>query len=59
MKMIYIGDGSFLHGVPARDLTEAEVERFGAEFLLASGLYKTDEPAIPNVKKPAVRDEEA
>lgn len=34
----YIGHG-FLPGVPARDLTDAEVEQFGRESLIASGLY--------------------
>lgn len=39
MTLTYIGDG-FLPGVPARNLTEAEVETFGgAPALLASGLY--------------------
>ena len=37
----YIGDGDFLQGVPARDLNDAEVARFGGErALLASGLYQ-------------------
>lgn len=36
--MKYIGK-SFLPDVPARDLTDKEVEKFGRDFLLASGLY--------------------
>jgi hypothetical protein len=36
--MKYNGQG-FLHGVPARDLTEAEAKHYGIERLLASGLY--------------------
>jgi len=39
--LIYIGAGKFLPGVPARDLTEAEVSLFGGkEALLKSGLYR-------------------
>lgn len=34
----YIGNGS-LAGIPARDLTDDEVEQFGEEFLLSTGLY--------------------
>lgn len=38
--LIYIGKGSFIDSVPARDLTVEEVERCGgAETLIASGLY--------------------
>ena len=37
----YIGDGSALviDQVPARDLTDEEVEQFGEEKLINSGLY--------------------
>lgn len=38
--MKYVGQGSFLPGVPARDLTAGEVKKFGEEELLASGLYE-------------------
>jgi len=34
----YIGNGS-LTGIPARDLTDEEVARFGRKRLLDSGLY--------------------
>jgi len=37
--MKYVGRG-FIPGVPARDLTEEEVERFGAKMLEDSGLYE-------------------
>jgi hypothetical protein len=37
--MKYIGNGNFLPDVPARDLTPAEVKKYGKEKLLASGLY--------------------
>ena len=39
MGMNYIGDGSFIPNIPARDLTAAEVEEFGADYLLETGLY--------------------
>ena len=38
--MRYIGEGRFRPGIPARDLTEAEVKQFGRKFLLETGLYK-------------------
>ena len=37
--MKYIGDGNFLPDIPARDLTEDEVKKFGKKRLLDSGLY--------------------
>jgi hypothetical protein len=44
----YIGQGSFLHGVPARDLSEAEAAQYGGEQkLIASGLYAKAEPGEP------------
>ena len=30
MGMRYIGAGAYIHGVPARDLTDVEAETFGA-----------------------------
>jgi hypothetical protein len=36
--MKYLGKG-FIPGVPARDLTIAEVKLYGRDRLLASGLY--------------------
>lgn len=39
--LIYIGKGSYRHGIPARDLTDEEVKQFGGEkALLATGLYE-------------------
>jgi len=39
--MKYIGQGAFRPGIPARDLTAAEVQAHGgAEFLAATGLYE-------------------
>ena len=37
--LIYIGDGSALPDVPARNLTDEEVQKFGEDTLLASKLY--------------------
>jgi len=37
--MKYTGNGSFLAGVPARDLSVAEVKLYGKKRLLDSGLY--------------------
>jgi len=36
----YISNGSFVAGVPARDLSDEEVKLFGEKWLLATGLYK-------------------
>ncbi len=51
------GFGGFMVGVPARDLTDAEVEMYGgAQKLLATGLYEradaAPEPGVPSA--PAV-----
>lgn len=43
--MIYIGKGKFIPGVPARNLTAAEVRTYGKDRLLASGLYVEKRPA--------------
>ena len=43
--MKYIG-GGFLQGVPARDLTEDEVRKYGKSRLLQSGLYIEDAPKV-------------
>ena len=34
----YVGNG-WIHGVPARDLSDEEVKRYGKKRLLDSGLY--------------------
>lgn len=47
--------GRFIHGVPARDLTEAEVEKYGGEkALLKSGFY--EKPPKPRKGKVEVGD---
>jgi hypothetical protein len=35
----YVGDGTHIPGIPSRDLTAAEVDKFGLTDLIASGLY--------------------
>lgn len=37
--MRYVGDGAFFVGVPARDLTAEEAERYG-EIIAGSSLYE-------------------
>ena len=37
--MRYVGNGSAIFGIPARDLTQAEVDIHGESVLLHSGLY--------------------
>ena len=41
--LIYKG-GGYLVGVPARNLTDKEVEQYGKDRLLQSGLYIEDAP---------------
>lgn len=36
----YIGNGKFVRGVPARDLSENEAIYYGAKRLIESGLYE-------------------
>ena len=36
----YIGDGSFIPGLPPRDLTEVDVKKYALIDLLTSGLYE-------------------
>jgi hypothetical protein len=55
MKLKYNGEG-FLYGVPARDLTDEEVQKYGGEkLLLAAGIYtkETSKPEPKPVKKEA------
>ena len=57
--LTYVG-GGFLRGVPARDLKDEEVRKFGYSYLVRSGLYipekpgHKDEPDIEE-EKPARR----
>lgn len=43
--MKYIGNGEWLPGVPARDLTKEEVKQHGKDYLLSTGLYEQIKPA--------------
>ena len=52
MKMKYVGKGSFLVGVPARDLNASEVKKYGDERLLKSNLYE-EIKRKPKAVKPA------
>jgi len=46
--LVYIGEGRWLPGIPARDLTAEEVETYDRKALLASGLYApTSKEAAP------------
>ena len=38
--MKYVGNGDFVAGVPARDLSADEVTMFGRAWLLSKGLYQ-------------------
>lgn len=50
--LIYIGDGAFVVGVPARNLTAAEVEKHGGEKrLINTGLYALPEGTVKKSKK--------
>ena len=52
MKLKYVGKGSFLVGVPARDLNASEVKKYGDGKLLNSGLYE-EIKRNPKAVKPA------
>jgi hypothetical protein len=48
----YVGQGAFLSGVPARDLSADEAKEYGEARLIKSGLYKKSEPAGEAPPKP-------
>lgn len=52
MKLKYVGK-AWLPGIPARDLSDEEVKKHGAERLLKSGLYEK----YPRKKKEKESDE--
>lgn len=59
----YIGQGSFIAGIPARDLSATEVKQYGIDLLLATGLYEPEQqhstqPAQPDMLKPAQPEKE-
>ncbi len=49
--LLYIGDGSWLPGIPAQDLTIEELEGLDVDRLIASGLYKEPEMEIEPIPK--------
>ena len=51
----YIGDGSYIPGIPARDLSESEAKLVNLDDLIASGLYEEIKRS-PAVKKPAKQE---
>lgn len=55
--LIYVGKGNFIPDIPARDLTDAEVKRFGEYRLLQTGLYTKQKAVIKAVEKPAKEQE--
>jgi len=52
----YTGKG-FLRGVPARDLKDYEVARYGYSYLVRSGLYVPEKQVI-EVELPDIVDDE-
>lgn len=56
--MKYIGNGEWLPGIPRRDLTAAEVEELGRDYLLSTGLYAEEEKKPAKKKKAAKKDGE-
>jgi hypothetical protein len=65
----YMGKGAFIPGIPARDLTDEEVERYsqdyefagirGIEGLIASGLYAPLVAEKKAAKEAAAKTKEA
>ena len=51
MAMKYIIGSGSLPGIPARDLTDDEVLKFGRVFLLKSGLYQDEKPVKKVIEK--------
>ncbi len=49
----YIGDGAWLPGIPARDLSDREVQQYGEELLLRSKLYSKEDAAAVTGPEPA------
>ena len=48
----YVGKGNYLIGVPARDLSDEEVEKLGLDkkVLIKSGLYIEEKPKVEKPK---------
>ena len=59
-KLKYIGMGSWLYGIPAKDLTAEKVEKHGGvEYLVGTGLYQEVKPEVKKAKveKPEVNND--
>ena len=57
MTLKYKGGGFFV-GIPARDLTDEEVKKYGGEaYLLTLGLYERSEPKAARKTKKEIQDE--
>lgn len=61
--MRYVGGGTYIHGVPARDLTDDEAEKFGdiiaeQESLIGQSLYEPIKPKTKTSKSKAKPAEE-
>ena len=50
IAMKWLGNGFYV-GIPARDLSAEEVERFGHDFLLSLGVYEEIDPPKPKKAK--------
>lgn len=48
----YIGQGAAIVGIPARNLTDEEVKRFGKSRLLKTGLYVQVRASRPKEDEP-------
>lgn len=47
IALVYVGEGKKLNGIPARDLTQEEVDWFGGEHnLRETGLYISEAEAL-------------
>ena len=56
VRMKYKVGSGFYIGIPARDLSDDEVEHYGREFLLSLGLYEEVEKPQKQVKKDKQED---
>jgi hypothetical protein len=58
---LYFTPSNFtIQAIPARDLTDEEVEQWGEEYLIATGLYAREQqaPAAP-IEKPKRKNKKA
>jgi len=57
----YVGDGSFLPGVPARDLSQDDINRcnYSESVLLDSGLYRKPSVTVTRAMRGGARNHSA